>query len=218
MIYKWITGTEKYLLPVEALAKTFRGKLLDYFEKAFYQGKLKFMGDIDYLSHPPSFKELLLVCAQKSFNIEIRKPFAGPSQVLKYLGQYTHRIAISNYRLLKIEDGKVFFKVRDNDNPRESKIMSLGLKEFMRRFLLHVLPRGYVRIRHFGLLGNRYKNIKIALIRKIQNIKVIIKFNVEESWQEIIKRVIGIDVDLCPRCKSRSLMIVAPIESMINSS
>jgi len=215
---KWVKGTEKYFLPVEALADTFRGKILDYFEKAFYQGKLKFIGKISYLSHPANFKELLLVCSQKKFNIEIRKPFAGPSQVLKYLGQYTHRIAISNYRLLKIEDGKVFFKVRDNDNPGRSKIMSLTLKEFMRRFLLHVLPRGYVRIRHFGLLGNRYKKITIALIHKIQNIKVVLKANVEESWQEVVKRVTGIDVYVCPRCKSRSLTIVKPIKSMINSS
>ena len=215
---KWIACDQNYLMPVKVLSKIFKAKILEYFEESFHDDKLKFMGEIDYLSHYPNFKELLINCASKSFNVDVRKPFAGPGQVIGYLGQYTHRIAISNYRLMKIEDDKVFFKVRDNDNPGESKVTSVHVKEFMRRFLLHVLPKAYVRIRHFGLLGNRYKKVKIGLIRKLKNIKEVVKAVVDETWQEAIKRLTGIDPDRCPQCSSSSLFKTSPFDSILNSS
>ena len=104
------------------------------------------MGDIEFLSHPGSFKDLLYKIAGKEFNVYCKKPFAGPEQVLKYLGQYTHKIAISNYRLIKLEGDKVHFKYRDPKNSEKKKIMILHVKEFMRRFLLHVLPLSLIHI------------------------------------------------------------------------
>ena len=116
-------------------------------------------------------------CAKKDFVVYSKQTFAGPEQVISYLGNYTHRIAISNYRLVKAEADRVFFKIRDPEDPAKKKTMSLHVKEFMRRFLLHVLPKGFVKIRHFGLLGSRLKKRKIAVIRGlhkiVQEVKVV---------------------------------------------
>ncbi len=172
---EWIESSEVFFLPVKVLSKVFMGKFIEGLENLFHEGRLEFHGSIDYLSHFANFKELLLSCTEKSFIVYTKKPFLGPKQVINYLGGYTHRIAISNYRLVKVEDGKVHFKVRDKSNPGEKKVMVLDVQEFMRRFLLHVLPRGLVRIRHFGILGNRYKKVKIALIRMLQGIEEKIK-------------------------------------------
>ena len=202
---KWLQCERDYFLPVMVLSNVFRGKLLEYFEKAFYQNDLKFMGKIDHLRLPANFRELLMSCAQKDWCVYAKEPFAGPKQVIEYLGQYTHRIAITNYRLVKIEGDQVHFKVRDNENPGKKKIMVLHVREFMRRFLLHVLPKGYVRIRHFGLLGSRLKNLKIAIVRKLQGVVVQAKVAMQESWQEILIRVKGIDPDLCPSCRTGTL-------------
>jgi hypothetical protein len=120
---------------------------------------------------------------------------------LSYLGKYTHRIAISNYRLVKLEGETIFFKVRDQNSPKNSKVMSLNVVEFMRRFLLHVLPKGFVRIRHFRLLGNRYKKEKIGIIRKLQNVIEKLLPKVEEDWCAMLIRLTSIDPDLCPDCR-----------------
>ncbi len=144
-------------------------------------------------------------CAQKEWVVYSKEPFAGPRQVIEYLGQYTHRIAITNYRLVKIDGENVHFKVRDRDNPKEKKILVLSAREFMRRFLLHVLPRGYVRIRHFGLLGSRLKKMKIAVVRQLQGVAAKVRDALLESWQDILKRTTGIDPERCPNCKTGML-------------
>jgi hypothetical protein len=195
---KWIKANDDYLLNIEVLSIVFRGKVLEFIEKLFDEGKFILTGDLEYLSHFANFKELLNSCAQKNFIVYCKKPFAGPKQVLEYLGQYTHRIAISNFRLVKIEDNKVFFKVRDKKNPGQSKLTSLYVIEFMKRFLQHVLPRGFVRIRHFGILGNRYKKVKIELIRKILGSIVSISKPIND-WKTLLKKI-DIDVDQCPKC------------------
>ena len=202
---QWLQCEREYFLPVKVLSNVFRGKLLDYFEKAFYKNELKFMGDIDYLVAPANFRELLMSCAQKEWCVYSKEPFAGPKQVIEYLGQYTHRIAITNYRLVKIEGENIHFKVRDNENPEKKKIMVLNAKEFMRRYLLHILPKRYVRIRHFGLLGSRLKNLKIAIVRKLQGVITQAKMAIKETWQEILIRTTGVDPEKCPSCKIGAL-------------
>ncbi len=197
----WVSSSEGFLLPVQVLSKVFRGKFLEKLELANDKSKLKFMGQIEHLSHPGLFKDLLFKCSTKEFVVYAKKPFGGPEAVLKYLGNYTHRIAISNYRLVKLENETVYFKVRDQKNPGTSKVMSLHVGEFMRRFLLHVLPKAFVRIRHFGLLGNRSKKEKIALIRRLQGIKENAIKETAESWQKLLERVKGIVADQCPCCK-----------------
>lgn len=202
---KWMQCERDFFLPVKVLSNVFRGKLLDYFENAFYRSELQFMGDIEHLKLPANFRELIMSCAQKEWCVYAKEPFAGPKQVIEYLGQYTHKIAITNYRLVKIDGDKVHFKVRDNENIGKSKIMVLHAKEFMRRFLLHVLPKRYVRIRHFGLLGSRLKNLKIAIVRQLQGMVAQTKKVVQETWQEILIRVKGFDPEKCPSCKTGAL-------------
>jgi len=215
---KWVSCKENYLLPVQVLSKVFRGKILDFFEKAYKEDELKLMGKIEYLKSPQSFKNLLIQCAAKDFVVYSKKPFAGPEQVIKYLGGYTHRIAISNYRLVKLENEVVSFKVRDKNNPGKSKVMKLHVGEFMRRFLLHVLPKGYVRIRHFGLLGSRLKKVKIALIRKLNGITNKVKKRLEESWQSILNKVMDVDVDQCPKCSEGKLVEARTIFGLFNTA
>ena len=202
---KWVQCQKDFLLPVKVLSRFFRGKVLSYFEKAFDQKDLEFMGAIDHLKLPANFKEILMSCTQKDWVVYSKEPFSGPKQVIEYLGQYTHRIAITNYRLVKIDSENVHFKVRDRDNPKEKKIMVLPAREFMRRFLLHVLPRSYVRIRHFGLLGSRLKKMKIAVVRQLQGVVAKVREALQESWQETLKRTTGIDPERCPSCKTGTL-------------
>lgn len=215
---KWIRCPRDYFLPVRALSQVFRAKMLKNLRELFDSDQLNLSYDIDYLSDYRAFAELLAGLSQKEWLVYSKKPFAGPEQVINYLGHYTHRIAISNYRLVKIEDGKVFFKVRDKDNPGQSKVTSLPVKEFMRRFLLHVLPKGFMRIRHFGIFGNRSKKEKIALIRKLENIIEKLKTQEEETWQEILLRVVGVDITKCPRCLAGELEALFPRQNPFNST
>lgn len=215
---KWVSGDEKYLLPVEILSDLFTATFLDLLKKAFDNNELKLEGDIEYLSHYANFQELLTTCGKKNWNVYCKKPFAGPEQVLNYLGKYTHRIAISNYRIKKVEGEMVHFKVRDRKDPKKQNIMKLHAKEFMRRFLLHILPKGFVRIRHFGLLGNRYKKDKIAIIRKLNGIIKSLKPEIKESWKDLLKRTTGIDPDVCPVCHKGFMIQIGEIPLLLNSA
>ena len=214
---KWLQCKDGYFLPVQVLSKVFRGKVLQFFEESFHAKELLFKGAIEYLSHFPNFKEVLITSASKEWVVYAKEPFAGPEQVIQYLGQYTHRIAISNFRLVKLEGEKIHFKVRDRDNPGKSKIMVLHVKEFMRRFLLHVLPRGYVRIRHFGMLGSRLKSQKIAIVRRLKGIIQTVAEKIDLSWKELLKKLKGIEVDLCPNCGGR-LLEFGPPKILTNST
>jgi hypothetical protein len=203
---KWIACKEDFLVPVKILSKVFKAKFLEYLEKLFDQNKLKLTGSNESLSSYSIFKPFIKSCAEKEFNVYCKKPFAGPKQVISYLGQYTHRIAISNHRLVKVEDGCVYFKVRDRESTDKKKIMSLPVLEFMRRFLLHVLPKAFVRIRHFGLLGSRLKQVKVALVRKLQGVKEQAQVILQETWKDLLKKVCEVDADKCPSCGSGLLV------------
>jgi len=215
---KWRPCKKDYFLPVKVLSKVFRGKILSMFETAFNKGALQFSGDISYLSDASCFRGLLMNCAEKDFVVYSKETFAGPEQVINYLGNYTHRIAISNYRLVKIEGDRVFFKVRDPKDPAKKKTMSLHAKDFMRRFLLHVLPSGFVRMRHFGLLGNRYKKKNIAAIRALNNIVEKVKEAIKETWKELLFRLTGINPDKCPRCHTGTMVDAFTEKGFLNSS
>jgi len=214
---KWVKCGQKFLLPIQKLSSVFKGKILSSFEEAFNSNKLKFMGQISHLSHPGIFKDLMIKCAEKKFVVYAKRPFAGPKAVIEYLGQYTHRIAITNYRLVGIEDDQIIFKCRDPENPGQKKLMKLHALEFMRRFLSHVLPSGFVRIRHFGLLGSRLKKVNINKIRELLNQLPIEKI-VKEGFKELLKRLTGIDVDQCPRCHCTSLRSTVTLKGILNTT
>ncbi len=203
---KWIASKKDFFVPVRILSKVFRAKFLDSLENAFDENKLKFNELIAPLSAYNIFKPFVKSCAQKEFIVYCKKPFAGPKQVINYLGQYTHRIAISNYRLVKVQDGNVYFRVRDKDSPGKKKVMCLAVQEFMRRFLLHVLPKSFVRIRHFGLLGSRLKKVKVAIVRSLQGLATEMQKKLEENWKSLLKKVCAIDADKCPQCKTGHLI------------
>lgn len=200
---KWVRGHESFFLPIRILSKVFRGKFLQMVREANDKNKLKFLGSIEQLNHPGFFDDLLINSTNQEFVVYSKAPFAGPEAVIKYLGQYTHRIAISNYRLLKLDGEKVHFKYRDPKDPSKKRTMVLHVKEFMRRFLLHVLPLKFTRIRHFGLFGSRYKKDRIKLIRELLNIgQPEVR---EESWKDLLRRLTGLDADQCPHCEAGTL-------------
>jgi len=215
---KWLTCKRDYLLPIRVLSKVFRGKILSSFEQAFHKGKLGFYGELEDLAHPVNFNDLMIRCASKEFVVYAKEPFAGPQQVIDYLGDYTHRIAISNYRLVGLEGENVVFKVRDKQNPAKKKLMRLHVREFMRRFLLHVLPKGFVRIRHYGFLGSRSKNEKISIIRLIQGVVEKVKAAVKETWEQTLLRLTGLDAKLCPECQKGTMLDYHPLKLLLNSS
>jgi hypothetical protein len=154
---RWIPCGTKFFLPVKVLAVVFRGKFLAALERAFNKHKLTLAGELAPLQSPTAFAHLLRVAAQRKWVIYAKRPFAGPAQVLTYLSRYTHRVAIANSRLIAMAEGKVTFRWRDYTHGNQTRTMTLEADEFLRRFLLHVLPSSFVRIRYFGLLANRHR-------------------------------------------------------------
>src|SRR5215469_4483854 len=152
---RWIKPRYDFFLPVEVLGAVFRGKFHEALKRAFRDGKLDFHGDLKLLAHPKTFVAWLRPLFRKDWVVYAKRPFGGPEHVLRYLGRYTHRVAISNHRLVAFADGQVTFRWRDSAHHNEQKLLSLSVDEFFRRFLLHLLPEGFVRIRNFGFLSNR---------------------------------------------------------------
>jgi len=153
-------------LPVKVLAVVFPGKFLDALQQASHKHKLTLAGQLTPLQSPPVFAALLRTAAQRKWVVYAKRPFAGPAQVLAYLSRYTHRIAIANSRLLSMANGKITFRWRDYAHGYQSRTMTLDADEFLRRFLLHVLPPGFVRIPYFGMLANRQRKIFLNLSRE----------------------------------------------------
>ena len=153
----WIPCGPKFFLPVEVLSVVFRGKFLDALERAFTQHKLILAGQLAALQSPTTFAALLRAAAHRKWVVYAKRPFAGPAQVLTYLSRYTHRVAIANSCLMATTEGKITFRWRDYTHGNQTRTMTLEADEFLRRFLLHVLPTSFVRIRYFGLLANRHR-------------------------------------------------------------
>jgi hypothetical protein len=164
---RWITCRENFFLPVRVLSRLFRNKFLKALRSAFRRGELRFAGDLRYLAAPPAFQSLCQKLAPREWVVYAKPPFGGPERVLKYLARYTHRVAISNHRLRSIENGNVSFAWKDYAHGNQTKDMTLDAVEFIRRFLLHVLPSGFVRIRQFGLLANRVRKQKLDQCRAL---------------------------------------------------
>ena len=163
----WVRPRYDWFLPVKAMAKAFRGKFLDALREAFAAGQLRFPGQLKNLATPRALAALLHQSCRHKWVCYAKRPFGGPEHVLQYLGNYTHRIAISNHRLVGLEAGKVSFRWRDSAHHNKKRVMTLNVEEFLRRFFLHVLPLGFVRIRHFGFLANRNRKQRLQLCRDL---------------------------------------------------
>jgi len=162
---RWVPCRKGFFLPVRVLSRLFRGKFLAWVTKAFDDGKLRFQGDLTPLQDRAAFHKCLALCRSKEWVVYAKPPFGGPLQVLKYLARYTHRVAIANSRLLGMDNGRVSFRWKDYAHGQRQRSMTLAATEFIRRFLLHVLPKGFPRIRHYGLLANR--SAKLARSRAL---------------------------------------------------
>jgi len=165
---RWVSCRPGFFLPVRVLGRVFRGKYLAILRRLFAQGKLRFSGKLAALADAKRFRELLTRLCHRDWVVYAKRPFgSGPAQVLKYLARYTHRVAISNSRLLRLENGTVTFRYKDYADEHRPKTMTLPAQEFLRRFLQHVLPRGFVKVRHYGLVANRARDQRLQLCRKL---------------------------------------------------
>ena len=170
---KWMGCRPGFFLPVRVLSRLFRRLFLKYLQKAFDTGKLQFFTSLQPLEERPAFVRHLAKAQSSEWVVYAKAPFAGPEQVLDYVGRYTHRVAVSNNRLLDIEGGQVSFRWKDYRQDSEQKTMTLYAEEFIRRFLLHVLPNGFRRIRYYGFLANRYRREKLAQCRHLLGMRAV---------------------------------------------
>lgn len=177
----WQSSRQKFFLPVRVISRKFRGKFLALLKEEF--------PDID--------QSLLNTCYQKEWVIYCKPPFKTAASVVEYLGRYTHRVAISNHRILKLEDGNVTFKWRDYKDGSRWKIMTLTAFEFIRRILMHVLPQGFMKIRHFGFLSSRGKQVKLKRCQQLTHTKNLPK---RQSSMEILVKILGRKPSQCPSC------------------
>ena len=198
---RWIPCRRKFFLPVRVLSRLFRGKFLALLRDAFTRGKLQFHGKLTPLQAPARFHAFLRPLQDTEWVVYAKPPFGGPEYVLKYLARYTHRVAISNGRLLRLENGQVTFQWRDSKDNNQIKAMTLDAVEFIRRFLLHILPPGFVKIRHFGFLSNRRRAAALAGCRELLPQPVAPSDSapiLSERQQSAVER-------RCPVCKTGKL-------------
>ncbi|GDY23953.1 putative transposase y4qJ [Verrucomicrobiota bacterium] len=164
---QWRPCRPGFFLPVRVLSRVFRGKYLALLKTAFEQGKLAFPGRLAFLKDPDAFNAWLRPLSSKDWVVYAKPPFGGPAQVLKYLARYTHRVAISNSRIVDVKDSRVTFRYKDYADDHRSKTMTVSADEFLRRFVQHVLPRSFVKVRHYGLLANRHRAEKLKTCRRL---------------------------------------------------
>ena len=167
---RWISSQHSFFLPIKVLSRVFRGKFVAALQKAFREARLEFHGRLAPLVQPQTFTSWLRLLFRQDWVVYAKPPFGGPEHVLRYLGAYTHRVAISNHRLVALADQNVTFRWRDSAHGNKKRLMTLPVDEFLRRFLLHLLPRGFMRIRNFGFLANRQRALLLPLcFRLLQN-------------------------------------------------
>lgn len=208
---KWTVGREEYLFKVESLAKEFQKRYLHKLQKAYGNGELRFSENTKHLANKQNFTKLIKVLCGKQWITYSKQPFGGPEQVLEYLGRYTHRVGITNNRILSIDDGKVTFSYRDRGDDDNQKELTVTAEEFIRRFLLHILPKGFMKIRYFGFLGHANKKTAIPLIWKLIDPDAVIAEKVVETVQETMLRVSGIDISLCQNCGKGKMVCVGDL-------
>ena len=196
---RWRSARKNFLFPVKALSRVFRGKFLDLLEQACDKGKI------------PAANNEIKASRQKSWVLYAKKPFGSPQTVLDYLGRYTHRVALSNDRIVQVDNGQVTLSYRDRKDGDRKKTIILDAHEFIRRFLLHVLPDGFMRVRHFGFLANRSKKQALPQCRKLLGLNPALPEIPDQSAHDLLRELTGIDLSRCPACKKGTMVIVAEL-------
>src|SRR6266699_2986064 len=205
---RWISCRRTFFLPVLVLARLFRRLFLHYLRKAFDAGDLQFFSSLESLRMRDAFVRHSAPTQKKDWVVYAKRSFAGPEQVLKYVARYTHRVAISNDRLLGLDDGKVQFRWKDYRDNSRHKTMTLAAEEFIRRFLLHVLPEGFQRIRYYGFLANRYRAEKLALCRQLLQIPPPApNLNVKKDYRDRYQEITGVSLKTCPQCHHGTMIV-----------
>jgi hypothetical protein len=205
---RWVSSKEDFFIPVKVLSRKFRGKFLHYLKKAYSDSELVFPGSIETLAEEPAFSKYLSGLYAQEWVVYCKSPFKRPEDVIDYMGRYTHRVAISNDRIVDMQSDQVTFKYRDRSDNDKIKHMSLHPFEFIRRFLLHVLPDGFMKIRHYGLLSNRNRKEKLELCKSLLGVQFQEDDNgKKESWENLLLRLTGIDPRICPICGKGRLVL-----------
>jgi hypothetical protein len=208
---RWLSCRPGFFLPVRVLSRLFRRLFLEGLEKAFQKRELRFFSDLAPLCQPECFADYLAPLRKTEWVVYAKPPFGGPLQVLEYLGRYTHRVAISNQRLAAMDNGRVSFRWKDyRDRDRhKSRIMTVEAEEFIRRFLLHALPAGFQRIRHYGLLANCHRKDKLALCRQLLASPVSqLLPSPAGDYRDVYEALTGESLRLCPKCKTGTLTVI----------
>ena len=196
----WVKSRDRFFLPIHVLRRVFRGKFVAALRQAFCDGQLHFHADLSCLAQPKIFAAWLRPLFRKDWVVYAKPPFGGPQYVLQYLGRYTHRVAISNHRLVSFVDGQVTFRWRDSAHHNEQKLLTLTVDKFLRRFLLHVLPKAFVRIRNFGFLANRRRATLLPLCFHLLG-------SPQQSEEELSTASDANIPRLCPKCGGPMLVI-----------
>jgi hypothetical protein len=212
---QWVGCRPGFFLPVRVLSARFRTLFLDGLRRAAGRGELAFHGNLEPLGQTQAFEALLEQCGNMDWVVYAKPPFGGPEKVLDYLGRYTHRIAISNHRLLELKDGRVSFTWKNYKQGGRRQVMTLEATEFIRRFLLHTLPGGFVRIRFYGLLANAHRAQMLERCRQMLGVATAaaVEENAEEAktkpdWVELLRALTGRDPLACPKCEQGRLSCV----------
>jgi hypothetical protein len=199
---RWLRSKKDFFIPVKVLSGLFRGKFLDGLKKEYDAGELRFPGQIEELKEASAFKRILTNLYHQPWVVYCKPPLKHPEKVVDYLGRYTHRVALSNDRLVQMEDNRVSFRWRDSADNNKIKLLTLEALEFIRRFLLHVLPAQFVKIRYYGILSHRSRKGKLLRCKKLLGVLIPeqSKEVLKETWQDLLTRITGIDPRVCPYC------------------
>jgi hypothetical protein len=208
---RWIHPRYAFFLPVKVLSRVFRGKFTAGLKRAFRKGQLVFPGSLQPLAQEPAFRSFLRSLFRQDWVVYAKPPFGGPQHVLHYLARYTHRVAISNHRLVNFADGQVTFRWKDYAHGRKQKLMTVTAEEFLRRFLLHVLPHGFVRIRFFGFLANRRRKSLLPLCHRL------LLMASSRGLPSIQPKVSSRAVWRCPRCGELMVLVQSFTAEELNS-
>jgi predicted Zn-ribbon and HTH transcriptional regulator len=215
---KWIPAHESFLFRIDSVAKEFRKRYLQNLEATYLKNELIFPGNTARFEPKQEFGQLIKKLSKLKWIAYAKAPFAGPQQVLEYLGRYTHRVAISNNRIVSIDNDKLTFTYRDREKNNEIRQMSLDVDEFIRRFLLHILPKGFVKIRYLGFLSHTNKKQAVALLRKLINPDALMPEKIKETIAEMMLRLTGNDITCCPQCKRGKMTIVRKLPRLYRNS
>ena len=205
----WKASRKTFFIPVKVISAVFKGKFLSLLKQAYFNKQLKFEGEISSLQLKNNFKLLLDLLYGKQWVVYAKKPFQNATHIINYLGRYTHRVAISNQRIEGIDGDSIAFKWKDYKDHSKQKTMKLHAMEFIRRFLLHVLPKGFCKIRYYGIFASRNRKTVLTLCRKALGYRISKSKFTGLSWQESLQLISGINVHVCPVCKKGKMTTIA---------